>query len=90
MSTTTIRFHDGQRYVSALAREGRTKLHVTFIDDCGVVHRAVGRDEGRHVQRLLYHDRDYPLQRMVRHLRRIGRERGITAAATAELRKATG
>ena len=33
----TARFHDGERYVAALAREGSKRLHVTMIADSGII-----------------------------------------------------
>jgi hypothetical protein len=79
------RYHDDEGYRCVLAREGRTHLHVTFISDLGIVHRTEPREALRHLQPLMLKDRAYPVSRMVRKFREIGRERGITEAAKAEL-----
>ncbi|MEX0733318.1 MAG: hypothetical protein WDZ66_03940 [Steroidobacteraceae bacterium] len=84
-----IRYHDGDRYVTALAREARSRLHLTVIDDCGIRHFAVPGDELRRVAPVLLHGRTYPVPRLIKFFRRIGRERGITAAAKRELDLAT-
>lgn len=84
-----VRFHDGERYVAALAREARVKLHLVYLEDSGVVHRAVDREEARSTKPLELRGRPYPVDRMVRKFRAIGRARGITEAAKAELARAS-
>lgn len=83
------RFHDGERYVCVLARSGRTKLHITHIDEPGVVHRAVPLAEARSLTPLPYRAGAYPVELCVKALRRVGRERGITEAAKEELKRAS-
>ena len=90
-----VRIHDGERYVSAIAREGRTKLHLTSIEDAGVRHWTVPlpRDrEGREMltKALERKGKPYPVERAIKTLRRVGRERGITEAAKRELELAGG
>jgi hypothetical protein len=86
---TTGRFHDGEGWRVSLLREGRTRLHITCITDTGVAHSVVPRDEMRHIQPVLYKGAPYPLTRMVRKFREVGRERGITEAAKEELARAS-
>jgi hypothetical protein len=81
----TARFHDEEGWRCVLAREGRTHLHVTFISDLGIVHRTEPRDGIRFLQPLMLRGSPYPVSRMVRKFREVGRERGITEAAKAEL-----
>lgn len=88
MSAFTGRYFAGDGWHPALLREGRTRLHVTHLTDSGVAHRAVPREEVRGVQPLPFRGGAYPVARMVRQLRAIGRERGITEAAKAELSRA--
>lgn len=86
----TGRFHDGEGWRCVLAREGRTRFHVTYISDAGVVHRAEPREASRYIRPLLRKGEPYPVKRMVKMFREIGRERGITEAAKEELRRAIG
>jgi len=81
----TARFHDGERYIAVLAREGRTRLHITFRDDSGIVHRALPREDARHLSILLHHGKPYSIERMVRRLSGLGHTVGITQAAKNEL-----
>jgi hypothetical protein len=81
----TARFHDGEGWRCVLAREGRTHLHVTYISDAGVIHRAEPREDARYLQPLLLKTVPYPVERLTRKMRAVGRERGITEAAKAEL-----
>ena len=86
-----VRYYDeeGGRFCCALARVGRTKLHLTFIDDRGVRHVAVPIERFvTHTEPLGYHEGAYPVPRLVRRLRAVGRERGITEAAKVELKLA--
>lgn len=83
--TSVVRIHDGERFTTALAREGRTKLHLTVIDDAGVRHLAVPRDEIRQAAPLQRKGKPYPVERAIKIMRRVGRERGITEAAKREL-----
>lgn len=82
---TANRFHDGDHYVSVLAREGRTRLHITYRDDCGVAHRALPREDAKFLSPLYRNGKPYPVDRMVRHLKALGRSAGITQAAKDEL-----
>lgn len=84
-----VRFHDGERYVAALAREGRSKLHLVVIEDAGVRRLSVPLDEGRYIRPLELRGKPYPVDRMVKKFRAFGRERGITEAAKSELERAT-
>jgi hypothetical protein len=86
---TTARFHDGERYLCVLAREGHKLTHLTFISELGIVHRAVDREDGRYLRPLLRKGSPYPVSRMVSKFRDIGRARGITEAAKEELRRAS-
>jgi len=86
-----VRYYDeeGGRFCCALARVGRTKLHLTFIDNGGVRHVAVPIERFRtHTSPLSYREGAYPIPRLVRRLGVVGRERGITEAARAELKLA--
>lgn len=88
--TITGRFHDGEGWRAALLREGRTRLHVTYITETGVTHRAVPREEIRYITPLLRKGEAYPVKRMVSKFREVGRERGITEAAKDECARAVG
>jgi hypothetical protein len=85
MTISAVRFHDGERYCCAIARVGKTKLHLTFIDDCGVRHTAVPREHERYTTPLTLGGKEYPLSRMVRRFRAVGRASEITEAAKHEL-----
>jgi hypothetical protein len=76
-----VRFHDGERYCVALVKTGHKHLHAVVIDDCGVRVVSEPKEASRYTQPLVRKGAPYPLDRLVRHMRRIGRERGITAAA---------
>jgi hypothetical protein len=82
----------------ALVRRGRTRLHITFISDAGIEHRSLPLDSERYLKPLPdlitvcdgpngQYDRvtPYPIARLVKRFAAIGRERGITEAAKAEL-----
>lgn len=88
MSTGLYFADDG--WHPALVREGRTRLHVTYLAGTGVVHRAIARQEARGIRPLLHRGQPYPVNRMVRKFREIGRTRGITEAAKDELSRAKG
>lgn len=85
---TANRFHDGEGYRCVLARIGRSKLHITYISDLGVEHRALGMLESLRLEPLPHRGGLYPVDRMVRRFAAIGRARGITEAAKAELSRA--
>ena len=87
-SARAVRYHDGEGWRTALARPGRAKLHVVYLDDAGLVHRAIALSEQRGLVPLLRNGAPYPLERLVRKLNAIGRTRGITQAAADELQRA--
>lgn len=87
--SAAVRFHDGERFVSALAREGRSKLHLVMMDDAGIRRLSVPLEEARYLRPLELRGKPYPVERMVRKFRAFGRERGITEAAKLELERAT-
>ena len=76
-----VRYHDGERFVSALLKVGHKQLHAVVVDDSGVRVVTEPKEATRYITPLLLKGQPYPTQRFVRHLRRIGRERGITQAA---------
>jgi hypothetical protein len=89
----TCRFHNGDQFVCVLAREGRTRLHITYIASSGIEHRSIPKTDSLYLQPLPHPDgrmipKGYPIQRMVRRFAAIGRERGITESAKAELARA--
>jgi len=84
----TARFHTGEGWRCALVREGRTRLHLIVLEESGVRHLAAERSEARSLRPLPYHGADYPVARMVRKFAALGRVRGITQAALAELMQA--
>jgi hypothetical protein len=86
---TTARFHTGERWVAALVRRGRSRIHITFIDDLGIRHQALPLFEERSLVRLRFKGKEYPIPRMVKQFRAIGRARGITEAAKEELSRAS-
>lgn len=76
-----VRFHDGDRYCAALVKIGHTQLHAVVIDDCGVRVVSEPKAASRYTEPLMLKGKPYPPERLARIMRRIGRERGITAAA---------
>ena len=82
------RYHTGEGWRATLARPGRTKLHVVYLEDSGLVHRAVALSEQRGLVPLLRKGAPYPLERLVRKLNAVGRVRGMTQAAADELSRA--
>lgn len=80
-----VRYHDGERYTSALLKVGHKNMHAVVIDDCGVRVVSEPKDGSRYCMPLTRKGQPYPLERLVKHMRRIGRERGITAGAKAIL-----
>lgn len=80
------RFNDGDRSMCVLAREARKLLHITFIDggEQYIVHRTVPLDEREHLRDLP----GYTPAKLAKRFRALGRDRGITEAALAELRLA--
>jgi hypothetical protein len=82
------RYHTGECWKATLARPGRTKLHVVYLDDAGLVHRTVSLSEQRELVPLLHKGAPYPLERMVRKFNAIGRSRGMTQAAADEIQRA--
>lgn len=89
---TASRFHDGDQYRCVLARPARKHLHITYIDDSGIVHACRPIEEAGRLQPLPHPDgrisSGYPLQRLVKRFAAIGRARGITESAKAELSSA--
>lgn len=86
MKTFTVnRFDDGEGSRCVLARLGRTKLHVTFITENGIEHRALSKTKSTELKPLPFKGGEYPVQRLVKRFAAIGRARGITEAAKAEL-----
>ncbi len=84
---TVHRWHDGERYVTTIARPGRTKLHLLVID---TTVRVISRPlrEQRYLQPLLLKGQPYPVRRAVRRFRDAGRTLGITEAAKEMLKLA--
>lgn len=75
-----MRYHDGSGYRAALVTEGRTKLHVVSITDCGVRHESLALTEVRYMTELPGDPR-----RAARRMLKAGRRVGITKAARAIL-----
>lgn len=88
MSIQAVRFHDGQRYCVALVKTGHKHLHAVVIDDCGVRVVSEPKEAQRYTEPLMRRGAPYPMDRLVRQFKRIGRERGITAAAENILEEA--
>lgn len=84
----TGRFNDGEQFGTCMWRKGSTRIHVTCIAPTGIVHRTIPASLERYIQPLEFKGGDYPLDRMVRRYRKIGRAMGITEAARAELDRA--
>lgn len=84
----TGRFHDGECWVTCLYRLGHKRMHVTHIGSAGVTHTSVPVEEQRHVEALPFKGGTYPLDRMIKRYRKVGRMLGITGAAMAELDRA--
>lgn len=77
-----VRYHDGQRYMTAMKYEGRKYMHVVTIEDNGVVKKSVPIEEAKwYCQPLLKGSEPYPLVRGIEKLRSIGRRVGITQGA---------
>lgn len=81
MSAQLVRFHDGERWVCGLATAGHKYLHLVHIDDSGVRVLTQPKEQLRHAEPLLRKGQPYPVDRFVRHMKRVGKERGITARA---------
>ena len=75
------KFHDGEREVTAVGYEGRTRLHLAVITDTGVAALDVPRDEARYLRPLTLKGAPYPLDRCVKAMRAVGRRAGITQGA---------
>jgi hypothetical protein len=82
-----LRFHDGERWNCALVKIGTKRYHAVHIDDCGVRVSSGPKEEVRTMTPLLYRGAPYPMPRLLRHMRRVGRERGITEAAKSILQE---
>jgi hypothetical protein len=76
-----LRLHTGERHTSALVKVGHKNFHAVVVDEIGVRVLVEPKEMLRHTSPLLLRGKPYPIERMVRHLKRIGRERGMTAAA---------
>jgi hypothetical protein len=76
-----VRYHDGERYTSALIKMGHKHMHAVVIDDSGVRVVSEPKEASRYTTPLELRGKPYPVERLVRHMRRVGRERGITAGA---------
>ena len=85
----TARFHDGECSLVALARTGRTRIHLTFISSTGVRHDTAKLDAARYLTPLTRKGQAYPVDRMVRKFRAAALNLGITSAAKVELARAT-
>jgi hypothetical protein len=83
------RFHDGERYAAALVKIGRTKIHAVVIDDCGVRVISEPLESARYCGPLVFNSEPYPLPRLLKHFKRVGRGRGITDAAKVILAECT-
>jgi hypothetical protein len=79
-----VRWHDGQRFVAALCRRGRSRLHLLAIEEGGVRVRQRPIAEEPALRPL----EDYPVARAVRQFRRIGRRRGMSQEAKDMLARA--
>jgi hypothetical protein len=86
---SVVRFHDEERWATALCRIGEKLAHMTIIGPNGVVHVTVPKEEQRKFQPVLYRNNQYPVERAVKMFRKFGRARSITAAAKAELDRAS-
>lgn len=81
-----VRFWDGQRYTTGLAREGRKLVRMVTITDHGVAVIALPLVSGRGFEPLRYKNGLYPVPRAKRLLREAGQRLGITKQARAILR----
>jgi len=76
-----VRYHDGERWISALVTVGHKHLHAVYLDDCGVRVLTEPKEQLRHAEPLMRRGQPYPLERFLRHMRRFAKERGITVEA---------
>lgn len=80
-SPKPYRYNDGDRWHAALVQLGHKNMHAVVIDDAGVRVISEPLAASRHCQPLLLRGKDYPVERMVKLFRRVGKERGITKGA---------
>jgi len=81
MSLQPVKFHDGEREVCALMKVGTKLVHFIVIDDAGVRVLSEPETAIKYTRPLLHRNAPYPVERFAKHLRRVGRERGITQKA---------
>lgn len=84
----TVRYHNGYHYCAAIMKRGRKHLHLVHIEDCGVVVQKLPLKDEKFMEPIQFKDKPYPLPRMIKHLRKFGRERNITQAAINILNEA--
>jgi hypothetical protein len=85
----TGRYHNGECWSTCLYRLGHKRIHVTMLGSTGVTVVSEPKEDARHIEPLARKGAPYPLDRMVRHFRKFGRELGITEGAKAELERAS-
>lgn len=81
MTLQAVKFHDGEREVCGLMKVGTKLVHIIVIDDAGVRVLSEPAEAIRYTRPLLHRNQPYPIDRFCKHLRRVGRERGITQKA---------
>lgn len=86
---STGRYHDGECWASCLYRLGSSRLHITTIGSCGLVHRSEPKEESGHIEPIMFHGDPYPVKRMLARFKAIARSAGATESAKAELARAS-
>lgn len=62
----------------AIAKEGRTKIHLLMIEATGVTVARVDKSEGRYITEL-----EMPMKKALRGFKRAGKNLGMTKGAKA-------
>jgi hypothetical protein len=84
-----VRYHDGERWCVGLMKVGHKQMHIAVIDDVGVRVVSEPKEMARHTEPLTRQGKPYPIERLVKGLKRVGRERGITQAALSMIEEVT-
>ena len=84
-----LKFHDGERWISALVTCGHKRAHILHIDGTGLRVAKEPKECLRHALPLTLRGQPYPLERALRRFRRVGRELGMTLEAKSMLEAAT-
>jgi len=82
-----IRFHDGEGYRTAVAKDGYKLVHLIAITSSGVRKIDLPSTDAQRFTQVMYKGAPYPVDRACRKMLVAGRALGIDKGAKAILKK---